>query len=196
MQLTGLLIEYFTIGSIALIWIVPLLIYTNILGNDYKALIPLFIPSIYVLGMLSDYLGEALLHKRKEKIKRKVRTEAQIGMEISSQEMDTKILTYMPEVAKEISIRSTRDRISRGVLIHIPLIGLGAIIRLEQKYSFSIKFFVLSAIAIIFTSLLTLAIYSMWRRYQDLSYKYEANAYNVLLEKLDKEAQQSYSTKE
>lgn len=139
MALPGLLIEYLVVGSMALLWALPL---ANI---DISGQIPFgsaaaLAPAIYVLGMFVDFIAFALLSQlpmREYSLKQLIRNIAN-----SSFKKDPKFLKNNmfasdirrnstglirlglnnPELLREVNERSSRDRIARGAFINILLL--------------------------------------------------------------------------
>jgi hypothetical protein len=184
-QLTGLLIEYLATGSASLLWVLLLIVvYASLPSDkDHPAVIALLLPLTYVLGMISDFLGEWIVRNRKRTIK--VNTRQGTAVEkLESQEIHTRIVTYSPELAKELNARSSRDRIARGVLVNVPFVGMATILYFVKNLRHTCYLCPAAGLTIIFTILLTLVIYRMWARFQEHSYKYEVFAYQVVEEKL------------
>src|ERR1700740_3141961 len=125
--LAGLLIEYFVIGAVAALWAVPELLKTplflSLLSKEAigvaAATLP---PTIYLLGMCCDLIGAFVLKPLKHRIEKEAwKDEAQ--PERRSQVIHAYAIAYEPELAREIDIRSSRDRIARGSLVaSLPLI--------------------------------------------------------------------------
>lgn len=118
-QITGLLVEYLAIGSASVLWILLLLIRLGTLPNDknHPAIVGLLFPLTYVLGMISDFLGELVVHRKKEAIKKKVRSEIPSEIQKSeTREIHATIVRYFAAGAKELNARSSRDRIARAVV--------------------------------------------------------------------------------
>lgn len=122
MRLPGPLIEYLINGAVAMIWLFPF-IKEQIAYFD-KALI-ILVPVIYVLGMFIDFVAfwitkrpKALVRKYAEK--RVFKAKYTIADE-ERKMARIKVLLEAPELAKEIDMRSGRDRIARGMIVNAGL---------------------------------------------------------------------------
>lgn len=139
MDLPGLLIEYLVVGSMALLWALPL---ANI---DISGEIPFgsaaaLAPAIYVLGMFVDFIAFALLSQlpmREYSLKQLIRSVANSRFKSDSKFLKNNMfasdirrsstgliqlgLSY-PELLREVNERSSRDRIARGAFISILLL--------------------------------------------------------------------------
>ena len=140
MALPGLLIEYLVVGSMALLWALPL---ANI---DISGQIPFgsaaaLAPAIYVLGMFVDFIAFALLSQlpiREYSLKQLIRNIANSSFKKSDpkhlqnnmfasdiRRNSTGIIRLgldNPELLREVNERSSRDRIARGAFINILLL--------------------------------------------------------------------------
>lgn len=134
MALPGLLIEYLVVGSMALLWALPL---TDI---QFVNEIPLgkaaaLAPAIYVLGMFIDFVAffsMSLFPTRKKSLKYLVRKiavkqymakklEENNCTELPVNSKKAKIWLYLnaSDLVTEMKMRSSRDRVARGALINI-----------------------------------------------------------------------------
>jgi len=57
MEIPGLLVEYLVSGCVALIWLLPLLQVLGYSPQNNPSLAALFLPGLYVLGMVVDFVG-------------------------------------------------------------------------------------------------------------------------------------------
>lgn len=128
MNLPGLLIEYLINGSLALLWIGRLFLMVNpeilaFTGNEI-----LFLPMIYVIGMFIDYIAWFVT----KPFKKMIRADALsvVHKEINDDSFQKKdfelfwqekleIEKQFPELNKELSSRSSRDRIARGTMLNL-----------------------------------------------------------------------------
>lgn len=129
MNLPGLLIEYLINGSIALIWIFWFVDISVIEGylDDQKLII---IPIAYVIGMFIDFIAWMVTKPLKKHIR-----ENALG--VIAKEMENRGLLFdadayqlfweekieiekrYPDLKKELTSRSSRDRIARGTMINL-----------------------------------------------------------------------------
>lgn len=139
MALPGLLVEYLVVGSMALLWALPLA------GIDLSGQIPFgsaaaLAPAIYVLGMFVDFAAFVLLTRfplEIYSIKQAIRVIANHELDNESQKdskcrvgdrRNSKALIKLGlqnmELLKEVKERSSRDRIARGALVNILILWL------------------------------------------------------------------------
>jgi hypothetical protein len=184
LQLTGLLIEYLAIGSASLVWILLLIVAGAELprGIDHPAMIALFLPLTYVLGMIGDFLGESILRNAKHSIQSLARKGT--GLEkLSSPEIHARIVAFSPDLAIELNARSSRDRIARGIFVNVPFIGMATVVWFLRNSCHPCHLYLAAILTVMFTVLLTQIVYRMWRRFQKNSYNYEVFAYKAVEEK-------------
>ena len=133
MALPGLLVEYLVVGSMALLWALPLA------GIDFSGTIPFgsaaaLAPAIYVLGMFVDFIAFMLLTqlpRRKYSLKHAVRIITHNGLDEGLKEdnpfsihnhQNSQGFIWLglrePGLLKEVKERSSRDRIARGAFIN------------------------------------------------------------------------------
>jgi len=166
--LAGVVIEYLVIGSTAALWILLLLGAFDRLPKEVPdPLLILLVPLLYVLGMLSDRLGRRLIEKPKEAIEAKLHK----GQSVSTQDVHSRLVVYLPALATQLESRRTRDRISRGVLANVPFLTVTAMILAGTQVHRGGAIIVL--MIAVGGVLLYGAVLSMWRRYQLLSSRYE-----------------------
>lgn len=143
MPLPGLLIEYLVVGSMALLWILPLL------GIDVSGQIELgsaaaLAPTIYILGMFVDFIAFALLSQlptKKYSIKHMIRLAVNRRLDLDkNNNCDSTNVFYEngnrnsaahiwlslenSHLFNEVKERSSRDRIARGAFINILILWL------------------------------------------------------------------------
>jgi hypothetical protein len=170
----GLLIEYFVIGSVAVLWFLPMIVssalFKELTKESLGVIAAAVVPALYVIGMTCDGIGSAATHWFKRRIEASVWNDPS-EKRLSSQLIHAYAVYYAPALAEEIEARSTRDRIARGSLVaSIPLlfIPLGAEIEFRGR---------------IIAALLVASVAWLWVRLQTLSAKYEYYAWRVLREK-------------
>jgi hypothetical protein len=174
--LAGLLIEYFVIGAVAALWAVPELLKTplflSLLAKEAVGIAAATLtPVIYLLGMCCDLIGALMLKPLKHRIDEKVWKDCSL-LERSSQVIHAYAIAYKPELAREIDIRSSRDRIARGSLVaSLPLIYFAPFGQPLTMQSSLVASVVIAAVAM------------LWYRTQKLSAQYEAAVVSVLLAK-------------
>jgi hypothetical protein len=126
MALPGLLIEYLITGAIALIWLYPLIEragYTQISASNLS----LAVPALYVAGMVIDFAAYWLTKPLKKVIRERVEKQYRLtftGERGTSVARLAKFTLYAPELAKEVGLRSSRDRIARGAIVNMILITI------------------------------------------------------------------------
>lgn len=184
MQLPGLLVEYLVNGSCALIWIWILFHVPSVdlpAGMDMArmdgARIALFIPILYVLGMIVDFLS--LITVRHLTMKYTKQREGRDGKIMST----AAILLHSVELGKEYVIRSSRDRIARGMVINSAITTIVLAAYCLTTSTPIAALFVLP-IGFAFSGLC----YRMWYRHERISYLYQKLASDALKEKLDNQA--------
>ena len=172
-QLSGLLVEYFVVGAVALLWLIPLLqTYPAFAGTIASkeasgVVIALTVPAIYVVGMVCDFLGYWITHWKKEQIDKEAWEKVK-KVDPGSQIIHVYAVCYEPKLAEEIESRSSRDRVARGSLAaFIPVIFVSPVT--WPLY--------LHLVIVIFV---TACIAMLWFRFQKLSTKYEVSAVHVL----------------
>jgi hypothetical protein len=120
MALPGLLIEYFVSGALAFAWLLPLL--QGNLPKIDSSYSPVFLILLYVVGMAVDFIAWWLTRLPKHWIRgwvyRKYRGAAAAIDSGSGTQRAVKIGFYAPDLAKELAMRSSRDRIARGAIIN------------------------------------------------------------------------------
>jgi len=175
MTLPGLLIEYLISGTIALIWLVPLLASFNIHAMESIPL-PLMAVALYIVGMTIDFLAYWMVRPLKGVLRRKAWRKYGEGGEAPNSSVDREIQfsLYAPELAKEVAMRSSRDRIARGAVAN-------AAIAFLLEHVLNAYPLTLGIVAWILIILLLLA---MWWVFQFLSFGYEISADRALREKL------------
>jgi hypothetical protein len=169
MPLPGLLVEYLVVGALTLTWLFPLL--HSRLPTIDAPLLPLVFLLLYVLGMVVDFLAFFLTRIPKHWIRRRV---SRRYLENASQKQQSGMLRqatiamYAPELAKELAMRSSRDRIARGSLVNAVL----ATIFVLPAY-FGAPLIALAAV--------------LWAAFESVSFAYELCAWQIVEEKLQRE---------
>jgi hypothetical protein len=170
MVLPGLLIEYLISGALALIWFVPVLERFGI-SIILDAPLPILLVALYVLGMAVDFAAYWLV-KWFKRFPRELAVKNHGGSNKlpSSVECDVQFALYAPDVAKEVSMRSSRDRVARGILLNaLIVLGLSMFDVVELSPTFAL-------VVAVFASL-------MWFAFEYISFAYVIRAERALREK-------------
>jgi hypothetical protein len=179
MQLPGLLVEYLVNGSCALIWIWILFLIPGIdlpvemdVAKMDGARLALFLPILYILGMTVDFLSLITVRPFAVKYLRKGRDNP-----IAS---PAKILLHSVELGKEYIVRSSRDRIARGMFINSVITTI--VLTIFYLYTPTPRaVLVVLPVGLAFSALC----FGMWYRHERITYKYQKAASEALKEKLD-----------
>lgn len=165
MALPGLLIEYLISGALSLVWLIPLL-----RSFDYDLLTqmpaPLIAVVLYVAGMAIDFGAFWMVSPFKRYVRASAwRKYAQPGQAEREHSIarQVRFAIHSPEVARELAMRSSRDRIARGAIVNV--IAL-AICRLAGVVDVPVT---------VLIALLPLAV-AMWIVFEHTSYGYEIRA--------------------
>ena len=178
MQTPGMFIEYLINGSVALMWVLPILRVLGIPTPKETATIALFLPGLYVIGMIVDYGGWLISRPYKKRLRDKTLKELGLSYE-AARGLQPKVFIYAPDLAKASEMRSSRDRIARGTLINV-LFTTVVLATLSSNVGIS-----LSPQLIIFVGLIAgVVCAAMWIRFQTLAYSYELRSMVAIEEKL------------
>lgn len=168
MALPGLLIEYLVSGALAFAWLLPMLQgKLNVIEPKY---LPVFLLLLYVLGMAIDILAWWITYIPKQWIRRSVyrRYRGPNAVESQSGTMRAvRIQLHAPEIAKELAMRSSRDRIARGAVANALLASIFVL-----PWS-------IGALVVAFTAI-------VWASFERLSYGYELCADQIVEEMLQR----------
>lgn len=170
MALPGLLIEYLVSGALAFAWLFPLL-QSNLPKLD-GGYLSVFLPLLYVLGMAVDFLAWWATGLPKRWIRRWVYRKYRGSNAVESESgtaRAVRIALYAPELAKELAMRSSRDRIARGAIINALFAAV-----------FILPWWV-GALLASFTLIL-------WAGFERISYGFELCADQAVLEKMVRES--------
>lgn len=139
MALPGLLVEYLVIGSMALLWLLPLV--TESCGPIDIGTAAILAPSLYVLGMFIDILAFLLVSRfprRTHSLKSLVRCIVRHKSDIKKTDDNVFLQDYgrttrgtiwlylenAPELVNEVKARSSRDRVARGAIVNIVIMWI------------------------------------------------------------------------
>lgn len=168
---SSLFIEYFIIGGLAIIWLLPLAYFIdidpqNLTINTTTTLVS--IPIIYILGMLLDYLAAILFSYRKRKVRCHIFNQNQMKMMRYHEVLNAVCNSKNELTLKHIERRNSRVRYSRGALLNfiiasfiVPLIYF----LMDDSFNW--------AISLIFLTSITLISWQMWEKMLNLSYSYQ-----------------------
>jgi hypothetical protein len=160
LQLTGVLVEYLVTGAIALTWLLPLL---HSIGFDVRSfgggIWAALLPGIYILGMTVDSTARFLLSTHRSAIKSRVNTAQEA---VGDHDVEVELLVAAPELAKGFQIRSSRDRVARGLVVNA---ALGVLMAPLTAHALSVSFGKLVLFWI------TTAVFAVlaWRRFERLT---------------------------
>jgi hypothetical protein len=162
MTLPGLLIEYLVSGALALPWLI-VISGLNVNREVPNWQLPLLAVALYVMGMMIDLIAFVLLKPLKWRLRKRIAK--RLGIEHKSAVGSAaarlvRLMKYSPEIAREVSARSSRDRIARGVVINAAL----TVVVLWQFVSWW------------FAALICLATLGMWLFFEANSYVFELRA--------------------
>jgi hypothetical protein len=164
--LPGLLIEYLVNGAVCLLWLTQ----TTYGKELYKlgSQLPVLVLVVYVAGMAIDLLAFGITRQPKHWLRQRV--ERRYGQQQNSADhggtmRQARIALYAPELNKELGMRSSRDRIARGLIVN----SLLCLIFVDPRW--------IGLIAVVISS-------GMWFSFEWLSYRYELCADDLVKEKL------------
>jgi hypothetical protein len=198
MQLPGMLIEYLITGSCALIWMWVL---AKVLGKEVPdvtdARLIVFIPAIYVVGMIIDYVARGLVEFIRKSAKERNRktkssrtsTSHTKSVVLKSEEKGTPKLgpasiarAYMflqsPDLGKQYEMRSSRDRVARGAFLNAILLTISLTIFCPCSNPNLPLLITLPA-----GLLLSALCFAMWHRFERLTSKFKRSAFRAVLKK-------------
>ena len=193
MQLPGMLIEYLINGSCALIWI---WISLRMLGKEVPSVsdprLVLFLPVIYVIGMIIDYVARGLVLFIVDTAKRLKRTAKPRKATLSSNNSETDkigekrkpkkgsvsrayMFLHSPELSKQYEMRSSRDRVARGALLNTILLTISLIIFCPCSNPYLPLDITLPA-----GLFLSGLCFAMWYRFEGLTSRFKQSAYKAI----------------
>jgi len=168
MNLQGILIEYFITGSFSLIWLGYLYARCPFLANLHfphsDVLLSIIVISvIYVAGMLVDFIGKEFTNQVEKWVHRRFPSFKTNRHEVNCTFAD--IVSFNPELGKQIEMRSSRDRIARGAIINTFIITISLAVEFRHE---PCRWVVTTLVGLGVTILFTL----VWFRFQKLSNNY------------------------
>ena len=173
MALPGLLIEYLVSGAIAFAWLFPLI--RAPLTHIDAPYLPIVFLLLYVLGMAVDFIAWVATRPLKHRIRAWVYRKyvAENSKETQSGTLrQAKIAMYAPDLAKELAMRSSRDRIARGSIVSAICATVFLI-----PWQIGLPLVLFSVV--------------LWSGFERISYGYELCAERAIDEKLQREAAKS-----
>lgn len=203
MNIPGLLIEYIINGAIAFVWIIMIMFnfpeLRVVLSQNSGIVTLLAIPSAYVMGMLIDNIAHALVYKAKNDIKLKEfervdaeeiyfeMDKAELGKLGSERSLSDKLIIDLnlmnkEGLADEIKWRSSRDRIARGFIVNVFLIGLATTLNLCLQFyqgdgAAVSSMWVGISIGLIMSIGLAYVFMKLWRRFEMMSFRFQLLTY-------------------
>jgi hypothetical protein len=174
MQVAASFLEYLVSGVVALIWLVPLLQGDPMHSGSFSTTqAVIMLPILYVVGMLIDGLGYLATRPLKHRLRAR-RGGYPRGLE--GECATTFVIHHSAELGKAMEIRSTRDRIARGMIINFFAAGVVVIMRNWSPIDGG-------APGVLSVGLLVCAVLSgvMWWRFQELSSNFKSNAVDTIL---------------
>lgn len=166
MALPGLLIEYLVSGAMALLWLTLTKWEPQISALGAK--LPILVLALYVVGMAIDMVAFFVTRAPKHWLRKKVfriyrpNEDADRG---SATERQARIALHAPELGRELAMRSSRDRIARGLIVN----SACALFFLDPWW--------VGGVALICST-------AMWMSFERLSYGFELCADKAVEEKL------------
>jgi hypothetical protein len=189
MQLAAAFVEYLITGTVALVWLLPVLaviqpqlpavFHQQVLPAESMAVI--LLAGTYVVGILLDSAAYRIMRQRRKVVAEKQGRLNKQYLEVlgaaTFRVWDAHALTWMyaPELAKTLQAYSTRDRITRGIVLNLWIaaaVYLFVVPSWIGKIGFVAAFLTLSGGA-----------YAAWSRYQRLSRKLKKNAVMTIVTK-------------
>ena len=178
MALPGLLIEYLISGALALVWLAPILKKSGI-DDVQPALLPLMAIALYVVGMVVDFIAYLLVTPLKPLVRRRAIRKhhgPRMWEDAGSIARQVKLLMHAPDVAKELAMRSSRDRIARGAAVN-------AIVAVVLEHVFHLY---APTMSVLLWIPLILVLVAMWCVFEGMSFGYELRAELEVNEKLER----------
>jgi uncharacterized membrane protein len=172
MSIPGLLVEYLITGAIGLTWILfGFNLTETFTEHNYLGLI--LIPFAYTLGMTIDLLAYAITYFPKQLIRRKVeqrhyQNKAKIFDYKNRARVNIIIGLKYAKLNSEINMRSSRDRIARGMIVN----ALGVLIFLGDQIPLMLT------LSMILVSALS------WAIFEYVSHRFYLNAYDEVVKEI------------
>ena len=190
MALPGLLIEYLVIGSMALLWFLPL-VQIDLNGEIPFGKAAALAPSIYILGMFVDFCAFILISRipnRKYSLKfiprwiaaRKNGLSGRPGMNVIAEigggvRRSIKLGIIAPDIIPEIKANSSRDRIARSAIFNIIMMWYVSSVEFVGKIE------IFNVLSNVHWLALVLFFFVLWIGFQSFSYSFEYRAEQIIL---------------
>lgn len=174
MQVAASFLEYLVSGVVALIWLIPLLQRNPVLASSLStSQAVVLLPILYVVGMLIDGLGYLATRPLKNRLEEKRGSHSR---KLCGESATTFVIHHSAELGKAMEVRSTRDRIARGMIINFFVASIVVFMRNWSPID-SVRPSGLSAV------LLACAFLSavLWWRFRDLSSDFKDHAVDTIL---------------
>lgn len=167
MQAPGMFIEYLINGSVAMMWLLPILKRFGLQTPEEAAIIALALPGLYVVGMMVDFVGWLVSLGYKKRIRKDIVEKIGLNWE-TRYALQPKLFIYAPDLAKSSEMRGSRDRIARGTFVNVIITTLVFSI-LSPSLGINLSRLSIIMIGVAVTALCG----AMWLRFQRLAYSYE-----------------------
>jgi hypothetical protein len=172
MQVAASFLEYLVSGVVALIWLAPLLQRDlMVIGSLSTPEAVVLLPILYVVGILIDGLGYLATRPLKRRLRARRGSHSH---ELDGESATTFVIHHSTELGKAMEVRSTRDRIARGMIINFFAAGVVVIVRNWRDgvapSGFSVGLFACAALSGV-----------LWWRFQELSSDFKHNAVDTIL---------------
>jgi len=198
--LPGLLIEYLVIGSVALLWVATLVEFIALENSVPTIYLLALTPGIYVLGMVVEFLafvlvsfpGRACLKtwiriwvERRHLTSGPTPSNGASGQGTAQRQISIHldaVKLEVPDLATQVEIRSSRDRIARGTWMNF---AICAIVLSAQDDSSNFTAFGYSVSHTCLAVVAMLMSFGMWIYFEASSYIYEHRLAQILRERLN-----------
>jgi|SRR5215472_1207912 len=177
MILPGFFLEYLVTGSCALLWIYGLFV---LFGQAQRLQIDsarslLIAPALYVVGMIVDFMSRTALVGMRDRMEEIAEKKEGRGSDRSPMHY-ADVLARSPDLARQIELRSSRDRIARGAAGNLLLATIVFTI-VAARDPGPIAWYVVLPVGLV----LVLAAIAMWYRFHRLTNRFARKAAEALL---------------
>jgi hypothetical protein len=173
MQLKGLHLEYIVTGAISMLWFTQISKFISNISAfpeipiSHSMLLIIFIPCLYIIGLLIDYSMHNILGPIRNKIKKSSFANSSI-IELTAYQRMGKLLKQNQEAINRLEIRKTRDRISRGLLFNIVAFGVVyTVLIFANRDWYSL---IILDVIVLFSSFY---VFNMWKYFRRRFYEFE-----------------------
>ena len=192
MALPGFFIEYLINGSVSLIWIwLVIRLLGQQIPDEPPSVVILFAPVLYVLGMIIDFIAKFVTNLLSGLLKNKAEREKGYFQKQFKKsfwrdkprglsDSDSAIISaYSKELASDVAMRSSRDRVARGSFINVLIITIFFTVYCYTRTVPHIPYYA----ALVCGLLLTCLCFSMWRHFDALTTRYKDSSLAALANK-------------